>query len=593
MFVGGCAFPVLVGEAQRQVRTRFHASEISNIGLPDSYLVLGVPYLDHGLPSLQSDLASFHSWSLDPAGGKALQPADLVDSSRVLYPRWQFDVYFNAMGGHGIGGGTRDTGEGLWHSPFIGGIPYLESENQGLPIAGKDGYELGGWYSDPVYSGLKAESDIVPLKLYDTLYASWAGLVWVDFETGGIGAPERSRQYYPSVRYREDAYDEYNNGLPVRGADEGCYFMHWVDSGGNEVDGMDYVPACRHTLSALYACPVRVRFDARGGNEVAEGTYYTHVAWQGRYGMCQNPGLPTVSRDGFQFGGWFRDQACSEAVDEGDPVREEDSVLFAKWEGAVTVAFEVGGGEPVEARMYYTGFAYRDASVGNPGLPDAVKDGAVFEGWYSGPGFEEKVSETSLVTAGLTVLHARFGEKVSVSFECNGGEKLPDCEYYSCFAYRDGKVRAVGVSNFQKGRFYDFAYHADVKPMVNQLQCNATIQQDGIQAVLGEFGTKMMAWGPLGGQGSDAIFSNETLKQIGLKYGKTASQVALRWLTRRGIVAIPKSTHKERMAENLDIFDFSLTDGDMAAIAKLNRHDEGTVDFGDPAFVKMLLDTYK
>lgn len=160
-------------------------------------------------------------------------------------------------------------------------------------------------------------------------------------------------------------------------------------------------------------------------------------------------------------------------------------------------------------------------------------------------------------------------------------------------AYRDGKVRAIGVSNFQKGRFYDFAYHADVKPMVNQLQCNATIQQDGIQAVLGEFGTKMMAWGPLGGQGSDAIFSNETLKQIGLKYGKTASQVALRWLTRRGIVAIPKSTHKERMAENLDIFDFSLTDGDMAAIAKLNRHDEGTVDFGDPAFVKMLLDTYK
>ena len=160
-------------------------------------------------------------------------------------------------------------------------------------------------------------------------------------------------------------------------------------------------------------------------------------------------------------------------------------------------------------------------------------------------------------------------------------------------AYRDGKVRAVGVSNFQKGRFYDFAYHADVKPMVNQLQCNATIQQDGIQAVLGEFGTKMMAWGPLGGQGSDAIFSNETLKQIGAKYGKTASQVALRWLTLRGIVAIPKSTHKERMAENLDIFDFSLTDGDMAAIAKLNRHDEGTVDFGGPAFVKMLLDTYK
>ena len=160
-------------------------------------------------------------------------------------------------------------------------------------------------------------------------------------------------------------------------------------------------------------------------------------------------------------------------------------------------------------------------------------------------------------------------------------------------AYKDGKARAIGVSNFRQGRFYDFAYHAGVKPMVNQLQCNAVMQQNGIQPVLGGFGTKMMAWGPLGGQGSDAIFSNETLKQIAGKYGKTASQVALRWLTLRGIVAIPKSTHKERMAENLDIFDFSLTDGDMAAIAKLNRHDEGTVDFGDPAFVKMLLDTYK
>ena len=160
-------------------------------------------------------------------------------------------------------------------------------------------------------------------------------------------------------------------------------------------------------------------------------------------------------------------------------------------------------------------------------------------------------------------------------------------------AYKDGKVRAIGVSNFQKGRFYDFAYHADVKPMVNQLHCNAVMQQDGIQPYLAEFGTKMMAWGPLGGQGSDAIFGNETLKQIGGKYGKTASQVALHWLTQRGIVAIPKSTHRERMAENLDIFDFRLTDGDMSAIAKLNMHDEGAVNFNDPAFIKMLIDTYK
>lgn len=159
-------------------------------------------------------------------------------------------------------------------------------------------------------------------------------------------------------------------------------------------------------------------------------------------------------------------------------------------------------------------------------------------------------------------------------------------------AYKDGKARAIGVSNFQKGRFVDFAMHTDVKPMVNQLQCNVAMQQNGIRPYLDEYGTKMMAWGPLGGQGSDAVSGNETLKRIGAKYGKTAQQTALRWLTQRGIVAIPKSTHKERMAENLDIFDFSLTDGYMATIAGLNTHDEGTVDFNDPAFVKMLVETY-
>lgn len=159
-------------------------------------------------------------------------------------------------------------------------------------------------------------------------------------------------------------------------------------------------------------------------------------------------------------------------------------------------------------------------------------------------------------------------------------------------AYKDGKARAIGVSNFQKGRFVDFAMHTDVKPMVNQLQCNVAMQQDGIRPYLDGYGTKMMAWGPLGGQGSDIVSGSETLKRIGAKYGKTAQQTALRWLTQRGIVAIPKSTHKERMAENLDIFDFSLTDGDMAAIAGLNTHDEGTVDFNDPSFVKMLVETY-
>jgi len=159
-------------------------------------------------------------------------------------------------------------------------------------------------------------------------------------------------------------------------------------------------------------------------------------------------------------------------------------------------------------------------------------------------------------------------------------------------AYRAGKVRAIGVSNFQAGRFFDFAHYVELKPMVNQLECNTLSQQTGIEPILDEFDTKMMAWYPLGGQGTDSIVKNNLLTAIGAKYNKTAAQVALRWLTQRGIVAIPKSSHKERMAQNIDIFDFSLTDEEMAQIAAMNQHDAGTRNFGDPQFVKYLIETY-
>ena len=159
-------------------------------------------------------------------------------------------------------------------------------------------------------------------------------------------------------------------------------------------------------------------------------------------------------------------------------------------------------------------------------------------------------------------------------------------------AYREGKVRAIGVSNFQAGRFFDFAHYVELKPMVNQLQCNALAQQTCIEPIHAEFGTKVMAWGPLGGQGAEGIVKSEVLAAIGAKYGKTAAQVALRWLTQRGIVAIPKSTHKERMAQNFDIFDFTLSDDDMSQIATLNQQDTGFINFGDPQFVKYLIENY-
>ena len=159
-------------------------------------------------------------------------------------------------------------------------------------------------------------------------------------------------------------------------------------------------------------------------------------------------------------------------------------------------------------------------------------------------------------------------------------------------AYRSGKVRAIGVSNFQAGRFFEFVHYVDVKPMINQLQCNVMAQQNDIMPVLNETDTKMMAWGPLGGQGVDGIVQNEILSAIGAKYGKTAAQVALRWLTQRGIVAIPKSVHVERMRQNFDIFDFSLTADEMTQVATLNQQDAGFIDFNSLSFVKYLIEKY-
>lgn len=159
-------------------------------------------------------------------------------------------------------------------------------------------------------------------------------------------------------------------------------------------------------------------------------------------------------------------------------------------------------------------------------------------------------------------------------------------------AYKEGKVRAIGVSNFQAGRFFDFAHFVDVKPMVNQLQCNVMAQQNDIQPILQEANTKTMSWGPLGGQGVDGIVKSELLASIGQEYGKSAAQVALRWLTQRGIVAIPKSSHIERMQQNFDLFDFSLTKEDMDKIATMNQSDAGFIDFTSPDFVKYLIENY-
>ena len=155
-------------------------------------------------------------------------------------------------------------------------------------------------------------------------------------------------------------------------------------------------------------------------------------------------------------------------------------------------------------------------------------------------------------------------------------------------AYRSGKVRAIGVSNFQACRFYDFASFVDIKPMVNQLQCCVLCQQNGIQEEMSRYDTKMMAWGPLG-QGSDDLLKSPVLEAIGAQYGKSPAQVALRWLTQRGIVAIPKSTHRDRMESNVEIFDFTLSNEDMEKIATLNQQDTGFRNFADPNYLRRII----
>ena len=155
-------------------------------------------------------------------------------------------------------------------------------------------------------------------------------------------------------------------------------------------------------------------------------------------------------------------------------------------------------------------------------------------------------------------------------------------------SYQAGKARAIGVSNFQACRFYDFASSVDTKPAVNQLQCCVLSQQNGILPEMERYDTKMMAWGPIG-QGTQDLLTNPVLAQIGAQYGKSPAQVALRWLIQRGIVAIPKSSRKERMAENFDIFDFALSEADMLSIAPLNQSDTGFRDFGDPNYLRRII----
>lgn len=167
----------------------------------------------------------------------------------------------------------------------------------------------------------------------------------------------------------------------------------------------------------------------------------------------------------------------------------------------------------------------------------------------------------------------------------------PFNDYYGTYrameeAYKEGKARAIGVSNFYPDRFIDISHFVQIQPAVNQVETHVFQQQKTAHEIMKKYNTQIMSWGPFA-EGKNNFFHNETLKNIGARYGKSVAQVALRFLVQEGVVVIPKSVHKERMEENFNIFDFSLSADDMDAIRALDtgkslffsHYDPDTVEF--------------
>ena len=168
----------------------------------------------------------------------------------------------------------------------------------------------------------------------------------------------------------------------------------------------------------------------------------------------------------------------------------------------------------------------------------------------------------------------------------------PFGDYYGTYrameeAYKAGKLRAIGVSNFYPDRLIDLCQFVEVTPAVNQVETHVFQQQKTAHEYMEKYGVQHESWGPFA-EGRKDFFSNPVLTEIGRKYGKSSAQTALRFLLQSNVVVIPKSTHKERMAQNIDVFDFTLSEADMEAIRKLNEGESLFFSHYDPATVEML-----
>ncbi|GAB3728396.1 aldo/keto reductase [Spirosoma lituiforme] len=188
--------------------------------------------------------------------------------------------------------------------------------------------------------------------------------------------------------------------------------------------------------------------------------------------------------------------------------------------------------------------------------------------------FDASLKKLQLDYLDLYLIHQPFGD---VHGEWRAMQDL----------YKEGRVRAIGVSNFQPDRLIDLIIHNEIAPAVNQVETHPFHQQIDTQQFMVDNNVQIESWGPFA-EGKNDLFHNDVLRSIGAKYNKSVAQVVLRWLTQRGVVAIPKSVRKERMEENVNSLDFELSADDMEAIKGLDTKASLFFDHRDPAMVKWL-----
>ncbi|MCD8055865.1 MAG: aldo/keto reductase [Clostridiales bacterium] len=258
-------------------------------------------------------------------------------------------------------------------------------------------------------------------------------------------------------------------------------------------------------------------------------------------------------------------------------------VLAEECERCVLDALSVGYRSIDTAQSYFN-----EAEVGSAIKKSGIPRGEIFlttKVWIEHYGYEpakqsvlESMEKLGTDYLDLCLLHQPFSD------------------YYGAWRaleelYEAGKIRSIGISNFYPDRMIDIASFSRIRPMVNQVETHPYNQQTKAKEYMDKYGVQIEAWAPFG-EGRGGLFANPEIVKIGEKYGKTSAQVMLRWNIQRGVVVLPKSTHIERMRENLDVFDFTLSDEDMAKMESLDKNESSFFSHSDPAtvewFVKMV-----